>query len=192
MSKLTKDFYTQTDTISIAKELIGKVLITNFNEKRTSGIITETEAYCGTTDKACHAYGNRRTKRTETMYAQGGISYVYLCYGIHHLFNIVTNTIDEPHAILIRAIAPLEGIDIMKIRRNKTKVDKTFSAGPGTMSQALGITTFHNNIDLTGNQIWIEDIGYSFSKIEVTKRIGIDYAQEDALLPYRFVVIDNI
>ena len=123
MSKLQADFYQREDVLLISRELLGKVLCTNFYGKLTSGIIVETEAYAGVTDKASHAYGGRRTKRTETMYASGGTAYVYLCYGIHHLFNIVTNKENIPHAVLIRSIQPRDGIEIMLQRRNKKKVD---------------------------------------------------------------------
>lgn len=175
--------------MTIAKELLGKVIVTNFNGVQTAGMITETEAYEGATDKACHAYGNRRTKRTETMFYNGGVAYVFLCYGIHHLFNVVTNISDVPHAVLIRAIEPLEGLEQMKKRRKNKKVGATFSNGPGTASQALGITVKHDKLDLTMSQIWIEDrgIGFSDAEILITKRIGIDYAEEDAELLYRFV-----
>ena len=169
---------------------MGKVLVTNFNNKITAGIITETEAYEGVTDKASHAYNNRRTPRTEIMYRRGGIAYVYLCYGIHSLFNIVTNKENIPHAILIRSVFPLEGIDMMLKRRNKKTVDKKFTSGPGTVSQALGIHYSHSGLSLLGNKIRIEDKGIKISpsQIKISKRIGVDYAGKDALLPYRFLI----
>lgn len=190
MKKLTPDFYLREDVLQIARDLIGKELITNINGTITSGIITETEAYAGVVDRASHAYGGRRTNRTETMYAKGGISYVYLCYGIHHLFNVVTNVKEVPHAVLIRNIQPLKGLDTILERRRKKKVDKTLSTGPGTMSEALGIKTLHNGLDLTGDTIWIEDAGIAIANetVKITPRIGVDYAGEDAKLPYRFVV----
>lgn len=156
-------------------------------------MIVETEAYNGVIDKASHAYGGKRTKRTETMYHQGGVSYIYLCYGIHHLFNVVTNVRDVPHAILIRAIEPLEGIDIMMQRRKKTTLDTTLTSGPGSLSQALGITTEFNNIDLQGDEIWISDnhILVPDSEIIASPRVGVAYAKEDALLPYRFRIKEN-
>lgn len=188
--KLPPGFYQRADVIKIARELLGKVLVTNFNDQLTAGIITETEAYNGIIDKASHAYGGRRTSRTEVMYAPGGTAYVYLCYGIHHLFNIVTNKENTPHAVLIRAIQPLEGLDIMMQRRNKNKTDKKFTVGPGSVSQALGIHTKHTGTGLSGNDIWIADrkIKTDKSKILITPRIGVDYAGEDALLPYRFLL----
>ncbi len=189
MNKLNKNFYLSNDVVSISKSLIGKVLVTNINQKLTSGIITETEAYAGITDKASHAYNNRRTLRTETMYCEGGVSYVYLCYGMHSLFNIVTNNKDIPHAVLIRAINPLDGIDIILERRGKNKITKDLCNGPGKITEALGIKTIHNNFSLLENIIWIEDrnINIDVSRIEITPRIGIDYAGEDAKLPYRFL-----
>lgn len=187
--KLSRDFYLQHDVVALARQLIGKVLVTNFNGEYTSGVITETEAYAGAVDKASHAYGERRTPRTETMYAQGGTGYVYLCYGIHHLFNVVTNVEGIPHAVLIRGVKPLEGIDIMRVRRNFPKTDKILSAGPGTVSQALGIRTSHDKADLLGEHIWIEDRGIVVpdDRVKITPRIGVDYAGEDAKLPYRFI-----
>lgn len=188
--KLSRDFYLQDDVVALARTLIGKVLFTYIDGRLTAGIITETEAYAGVVDKASHAYGGRRTNRTETMYAQGGTGYVYLCYGIHHLFNIVTNVEGTPHAVLIRGVKPLKGIDIIRERRKFPKNDKLLSAGPGTVSQALGILTKHDHTDLLGNTIWIEDHGIVVpnDKVKITPRIGVDYAGEDAKLPYRFFV----
>ncbi|PCH69183.1 MAG: 3-methyladenine DNA glycosylase [Bacteroidetes bacterium] len=189
MVKLGKDFYLQGEVVSIAKQLLGKALCTKFNGVLTAGIITETEAYAGTTDKASHAYFGRRTKRTEVMFAEGGVAYIYLCYGIHHLFNIVTNQKDIPHAILIRAIQPKEGIDLILKRRNKKTLDKAISAGPGTVSQALGIKTTQTGTSLLGSKIWLQDLGIKIPEKDITvgPRIGVDYAKEDSLLPYRFV-----
>ena len=137
MTKLNKDFYLRTDVVQISKDLLGKYLFTKIDNKITAGIITETEAYAGITDKASHAYNNRRTARTEIMFAKGGISYVYLCYGIHHLFNVVTNVEDVPHAVLIRAVKPIEGIEAILKRRNSKEIHSRISGGPGTVSQAL-------------------------------------------------------
>lgn len=190
--KLPREFYLQADVVALARQLIGKVLYTQIDGIATAGIITETEAYAGATDKASHAYGERRTKRTETMYAQGGTGYVYLCYGIHHLFNVVTNVEGIPHAVLVRGVKPLEGIDFMRERRNFPKNEKLMAAGPGTVSQALGIKTIHDKTNLLSNTIWIEDhsIIVPDYKINITPRIGVDYAGEDAKLPYRFLVTD--
>lgn len=193
MNKLPINFYTRTNVLNISKELLGKVLYTRFNNELTAGIIVETEAYNGIVDKASHAHGGRRTKRTETMYQQGGISYVYLCYGIHHLFNVVTNMEGVPHAVLIRAVEPIEGIDIMQRRRNKTTIDTTLTSGPGALSQALGITTNMDGISLQSSKIWIADNSITISENEIiaSPRVGVGYAKEDALLPYRFRIKEN-
>ncbi len=191
MKKLTKDFYERADVVQIAKDLLGKELHTYIDGKLTSGIITETEAYNGIIDRASHAFGKRYTNRTKTMYEAGGISYVYLCYGIHHLFNVVTNIEGEPHAVLIRNIKPAKGVETILTRRNKKKLTKTISTGPGTLSQALGITTkVHNGISLLEDTIWIEDSGAKVKDdaISITPRIGVDYAGDDAKLPYRFLL----
>ncbi len=187
--KLPLDYYLQDDVISIARDLLGKVLFTSINGKTCGGIITETEAYAGIHDKASHAYGGRRTKRTETMFAQGGIAYVYLCYGMHHLFNVVTNKKDIPDAVLIRAIQPFDNKKLILQRRGKTKWSKQLLNGPGKLSMGLGIDQHFNGKSLLGDEIWIEDRGIHIedSSIGVGPRIGVDYAEEDALLPYRFV-----
>ncbi|MBC7485888.1 MAG: DNA-3-methyladenine glycosylase [Cytophagaceae bacterium] len=180
-------YYLNKDVLFLAEDLIGKTLCTNINNIFTCGIITETEAYAGVNDKASHAYNDRRTNRTEIMYSKGGVSYVYLCYGIHHLFNIVTNAKDIPHAILIRAIYPSIGIEEIEERRGR-KLSKNLCVGPGKVSQALGINLLHNNLSLTGKEIWVQDDGVKInpSDIQVGPRIGVDYAEEDAKLPYRF------
>jgi DNA-3-methyladenine glycosylase len=190
---LPESFYTRSNVVRIAKELLGKVLVTNIDGLHTSGMIVETEAYAGPVDRASHAYGNRRTKRTEIMYMNGGTAYVYLCYGIHHLFNVVTNTKDVPHAILIRGIEPLEGIDVMLLRRNKKKLQPSITAGPGAMSMALGIRTSHTGCSLQGPTIYIEDRGIKISNKNIVSatRVGVAYAKEDALLPYRFYIRNN-
>jgi DNA-3-methyladenine glycosylase len=197
--KLEKDFYLREDVVELSKELLGKYVCTKINGKLTCGMITETEAYEGETDKASHAYNNRRTKRTEIMFAEGGVAYVYLCYGIHHLFNVVTNYKNVPHAILVRAIKPVDGVKTMLQRRNihpsKEVIEqvksgkKKIAGGPGTVSQALGITTEHSGIDLTGNKIWIEDRGIKVNKNEIIAgpRVGVDYAEGHAKWPYRFI-----
>ena len=189
--KLAAEFFLRDDVVKISRELLGKVLCTRIDGQLTQAIITETEAYAGITDKASHAYGDRRTKRTETMYQSGGIAYVYLCYGIHHLFNVVTNVKDIPHAVLIRAGRPLVGIDTMRMRRNKMQPVRDLLGGPGSVAQALGITTLLTGISLLEDQIWIEDqqIDVPDSKVAVGPRVGVDYAAEDALRPYRFRVL---
>jgi DNA-3-methyladenine glycosylase len=186
--KLPEDFYLRDDVVAISNELLGKVLCTQMDGDPTKIIITETEAYAGVTDKASHAYGNKRTRRTEPMFGRGGTAYVYLCYGIHYLFNVVTNASDIPHAVLIRAGIPLAGTEVMLKRRNKTQVDKTLLGGPGSLAKALGITTGHSGLSLLDSQIWIEDQGIEISDgaILVGPRVGVDYAADDAMRPYRF------
>ena len=186
---LDRDFYSGEDVVAISRALLGKVLCSDIKGRITKTIITETEAYAGVNDKASHAYGGRRTKRTEIMYAKGGTAYVYLCYGIHHLFNVVTNKPDTPHAVLIRAGSPLEGIELMKKRRGKIKTDKILLSGPGSFAKAMGITTELSGASLIDGNIWIEDrnLCVADNEIRVGPRVGVDYAQEDAARPYRFI-----
>lgn len=193
LSKLPPSFYQGNNVVKIARELLGKVLVTTFDDITTAGRIVETEAYNGAVDKASHAYGNRRTARTEVMFGEGGLAYVYLCYGIHHLFNVVTNVKDTPHAVLVRAVDPLIGIENMLLRTGKKKLDSTLTKGPGNVSKALGIFTGHTGMSLQSDELFIADDGFRLkpSMIGVTPRIGVDYAAEDSLLPYRFVVKDN-
>lgn len=181
-------FYRRPDVLQIGKELLGKLLFTKFDGKLTGGIIIETESYKGAEDKACHAYKNRKTERTRVMFENGGVAYIYLCYGIHHLFNIVTHQEGEPHAVLIRALHPTQGIETMLQRRKKDNVTPALTGGPGTVSQALGIHTKHSGTSLIGDQIWIEDHGIEIplDHILCSPRIGVDYAEEHALLPWRF------
>lgn len=191
--KLKRDFYERDDVAVIARELLGKCLVTKVNGRITSGKIVETEAYIAPQDKASHAYGNRRTSRTEVFYGRGGISYVYLCYGMHHLFNVVTNKENIPHAILVRAVEPLEGLRVMSARRNKDTSDYSLTSGPGALSKAMGIDLRHNGIDLLQDEIWIEDINIRYANCQIVKspRVGIAYAEEWAEKPLRFRVKDN-
>jgi DNA-3-methyladenine glycosylase len=186
--KLAVGFYRRSDVVEISRDLLGKVLCTRIGDALTEAVITETEAYAGETDRASHAFGGRRTKRTEPMYAPGGLAYVYLCYGIHHLFNVVTNTAGTPHAVLVRAGVPLTGLDEMLARRGKPEPDNTLMSGPGTLAQALGIRTCMTGTDLSGDRIWIEDRGIRPEADAIRKgpRVGVDYAGDDAALPYRF------
>lgn len=186
MKKLPRSFYLCEDVIEIARDLLGKVLITRFGGSVTAGIITETEAYNGSVDRASHAFGGKRTPRNEMMYAQGGTAYVYLCYGIHHLFNVVTHRSNIPHAVLVRAVHPLAGQPIMAARRKV--IGKLTTGGPGTLSEALGIRTEHNGTDLLGDAIHIADQGMLVPDRSIIDgpRIGVDSAGTDALLPYRF------
>lgn len=185
--KLGNDFYLRDDVVAISRELLGKVLCTRLEGGLTKAIITETEAYAGVTDRASHAYGGRRTARTEPMWGDGGSAYVYLCYGIHHLFNVVTNKAGIPHAILIRAGEPLSGTDLMLKRRDKAALDKTLLGGPGSIARALGISTANTGASLMNGEIWIEDDGIEIDAVIAGPRVGVDYAGEDAALPYRFI-----
>jgi DNA-3-methyladenine glycosylase len=193
MKTLPKSFYQRTDVLQIAKELLGKILVTKWNGIITSGRIVECEAYNGIIDKASHAYGDRRTNRTEIMYADGGKAYVYLCYGIHHLFNVVTNVKDEPHAILIRGLEPIKGIDMMLERTGKTKLDHTISKGPGNVSKALGIDVSHSGLSLMNRKLFIAEDDFEIDQehIATSPRIGVEYAGKDARLPYRFFLKGN-
>jgi len=193
--RLEKPFYIREDVVQISKDLLGKVLVTNFDGQLTAGKIVETEAYRAPDDKACHAYQNLHTKRTATMFKEGGIAYVYLCYGIHHLFNVVTAKDGMAHAILIRAIEPLDNTALMLHRRNKTKVNRQLTGGPGVMSKALGITTAYTGISLLSDEspIWIEDRGIEIADENViaSPRVGVDYAEEGALWNWRFRIVDS-
>lgn len=193
MKKLPQSFYRSDDVLQISRELMGKILVTKFDGVTTSGRIVELEAYAGPVDKASHAYGGRRTNRNEIMYGVGGFAYVYLCYGIHHLFNVVTAKKDLPHAILIRALEPIKGINTMLERTGKLKLDDTLTRGPGNVSKALGISTANNAFSLSGPEIYLADDGFVYSDKEIGKspRIGVDYAADHALWPYRFYVKGN-
>lgn len=192
MSKVSADFYIQEDVVSVAKQLLGKKLFTNINGELTGGIITETEAYDGVIDKACHAYGGRNTSRTATMYSAGGVTYVYLCYGIHHLLNVVSGKAGNPQAVLIRAIEPTDGLELMLRRRKMQKLEPRITAGPGALSQALGIDKQLNAKDLSADEIWIENGNpCTDEQIVATTRIGVAYAQEHALWPFRFYIKGN-
>lgn len=187
---LPVSFYRRDDVVSIARDLLGKVLRTTIDGVTTQVVVTETEAYAGVEDRASHAFGGRRTKRTEPMFGPAGTAYVYLCYGIHHLFNIVTNDEGVPHAVLVRAGHALVGFDAMLERRGKQKADKTLLAGPGSLAKALGISTRHTGCSVSGDQIRVEDHGVRIvnDRIIAGPRIGVDYAGDDALLPYRFTL----
>lgn len=192
MAKLSNAFYERADVVKIAQELLGKLLVTEIGGLRTSGRIVETEAYAGKTDRASHAWNDRRTRRTETIYSHGGVAYVYLCYGIHHLFNVVTNQREVPHAVLVRGLEPVDGIDTMLWRCGKQKLDATLTAGPGSLSRALGITTALTGESLSGDVLWIEDAPrIPKTQIVAGTRVGVAYALDDAYLPYRFSVKGN-
>ncbi len=192
--RLPRSFYAGDDVVKISKALLGTRLVTCFNGKRTSGIIVETEAYLGPIDKAAHSYGWKRTARTEVMFAQGGVAYVYLCYGMYHLFNVVVSRKGLPHAVLIRGIEPVEGIAHMLERCNKEKCSPKLTNGPGKLTRALGILKPHSGLSLLrGSPIWIEERSRPLADAAIiaSPRIGVDYAGEDALLPYRFTIRGN-
>ena len=197
MKKLDEHFYDRTDVVQIAKELLGKILVTNFDGALTAGRIVETEAYAGETDRASHAWNGRRTKRTEVMYGKPGTVYVYLCYGIHQMFNVVTNEKDIPHAILIRALEPVAGQETMLQRfgvsEGKRKDPYFLTKGPGNVGRALGLHTSHTGSDLQGDQVYIGDDGVLVEPelVGVSPRIGVDYAGDHAEWHYRFYIRGN-
>ena len=193
MAKLPYSYFQNSDVNFLAADLLGKYLITSIGDVVTGGIITETEAYKGVEDKASHAYGGRFTNRTQTMYEDGGLSYVYLCYGIHHLFNVVTGSKGVPHAVLIRGLEPVIGLEHMLERRKMPSLKPNLTAGPGALSKAMAIDKNLNAADLQGDQIWIEDRGLHFSNEEIIAcpRVGVDYAEDHALLPWRYYIRSN-
>jgi DNA-3-methyladenine glycosylase len=192
MRKLPLSFYIKNDVVNIAKDLLGKVLVTNWNDEYTSGRIVETEAYSGETDKASHA-SKGRTARTEVMFNEGGRAYVYLCYGIHQMFNIVTNKEGIPDAVLVRAIEPIDGIDIMLKRTGKKKFDESLTRGPGNVGKAFGFHTSQCGLLLNSDELYIADDGFKIAKdmIGTSPRIGVDYAGKHAEWHYRFFVKGN-
>jgi len=193
MKKLPLSFYLRDDVVAIAKELLGKVLVTAWDGEITSGRIVETEAYAGELDRASHA-SKGRTERTEVMYRSGGQAYVYLCYGIHQMFNIVTSTEGEPHAVLIRAVDPIEGKEIMLQRTGKQKWDDTITSGPGRVGKAFGFHTTQCGLSLVSNELYIADDGFAVEEGDIVSspRIGVDYAGEHASWHYRFYLKENI
>jgi DNA-3-methyladenine glycosylase len=188
--KLNRAFYEREDVLTIARELLGKLIITSFNGEETMGRIVETEAYQGITDRASHAYMGRRTPRTEVMFSRGGIAYVYLCYGIHHLFNVVTGSENNPHAVLIRAIEPISGTASMLKRSGRSRWDPAIGSGPGNVTRVLGIITSHSGMSLQDEKLYLaqDEFLLPADHIVATPRIGVEYAREDALLPYRFII----
>jgi DNA-3-methyladenine glycosylase len=190
--KLPLSFYLRDDVVQISKDLLGKVLVTNWNEEKTSGRIVETEAYAGEIDKASHA-SKGKTVRTSVIFGSGGAAYVYLCYGIHQMFNIVTSKEGTAHAILIRAVEPIEGIDIMLQRTGKKVADHTLTRGPGNVGKAFGFHTSQCGLSLLSDELYIADDMFKIKEQDIidSPRIGVDYAGEDALLHYRFYVKGN-
>ena len=192
MEKLSPAFYQRNDVVTIAKELIGKIIVTDTHNNITSGRIVETEAYVAHIDKASHAYNGKRTLRNEAMYYAAGTVYVYICYGMHNMLNIVTNDKDVPDAILIRALEPMSGIEIMLERTNKKVLDNTLTKGPGNVAKAMGISKYFSGKVLKDEiNIFQDEVDYRQNEIGISKRIGIDSAGLDALLPYRFFVKGN-
>jgi DNA-3-methyladenine glycosylase len=190
---LDQSFYNRKNVVRVARDLLGKILITQLDGVRSSGRIVETEAYAGFEDRASHAFGGRRTARSEHLYGDPGTVYVYICYGMHNLFNVITNKKDIPHGVLIRALEPMEGIEHMLNRTGKPVADFTLTKGPGNLSRALGMNKFHSGGNVFSEEIFIADDGLRYKKNEIviTKRIGVDGAREDAELPYRFIVRGN-
>ena len=191
-SKLPREFYTRPDVLKVSRDLLGKLLVVpTANRKRVSGMIVEVEAYRGPEDRASHAFGGRRTKRTETMYQTGGVAYVYFVYGMYYQFNVVSNVKEVPHAILVRALEPVEGIEFMRKRRH-THPDHNLTNGPGKLCIAMGIDRELDGTDLLGNQVWLEDYqNIPSSKISKGPRVGIDYAEEWVDKPWRFWIEKN-
>lgn len=190
--KLPRSFYTRPNVVTVARDLLGKLLVVPAsNGQRVSGVIVETEAYRGPLDRAAHSYGGRRTQRTEPMYAIGGTAYVFFVYGMYYQFNVVTNAAETPHAILIRALEPVEGIELMRKRRHN-QLDRNLTKGPGKLCIALGIDRKLDGADLLGNEVWLEDRPpIRRSQINSGTRIGIDYAGEWINKPWRFWIKDN-
>jgi DNA-3-methyladenine glycosylase len=191
--KLTREFYTRPNVLAVARDLLGTLLVVPAGDgARVSGIIVETEAYRAPQDRASHAYGGRRTRRTETMYSLGGTAYVYFVYGMYHQFNVVTGVRDVAHAVLIRALQPVEGVGLMRARR-PGRLDATLTSGPGTLCLALGIDRSHDRADLLGDRVWLEEgpARVRPAAIAAGPRIGIDYAGEWAAKPWRFWLRDN-
>ena len=193
MKKLTAQFYNRTDVVLIARELIGKIIVTDFNGQVCTGRIVETEAYIGLTDRASHSFGGKRTARNEHMYAAAGTAYVYICYGMHHLFNVVTNAKGTPDAVLIRALEPVSGVAIMLNRTGKLQLDNSLTRGPGNAAKAMGISKADSGLNLLLNEIYIADDRFEIQDklIGVSKRIGVEGSGDGALKPYRFYIKGN-
>ncbi|MEO6837375.1 MAG: DNA-3-methyladenine glycosylase [Ginsengibacter sp.] len=193
MKKIPLSFYDRKDVVIIARELLAKIIVTNFSGQITSGKVVETEAYLGFTDKASHAYAGKRTARNEHMYSPAGTAYVYICYGMHTMFNIVTNKENIPDAVLIRAIEPVQGIEIMAQRTQKNIIDPTITRGPGNVGKALEIFKHHSGLFLLEDKIFLLDDNKKITdeEIGISNRIGVESAGKDSLLPYRFYVKGN-
>lgn len=191
--RLHEEFYLSEDVVGLSQQFLGKVLVCKTGGQIRAGRIVEVEAYKGPEDKASHAYGHRKSQRTQTMYLPGGVAYVYLCYGIHHLFNIVTAPEGIPHAVLVRALEPLDGVESMLKRRKLLKLQPNISSGPGKLTQAMGIDRTFDAVSLNSQKIWLEDRNMNPTQHQIVSRtrIGIDYAQEHKDLPWRFYIKNN-
>ncbi len=192
-NKLPVEFYQQDDVVSIARQLLGKHVYSLIDGSLTGGIIVETEAYRGPDDRGSHAYNDKRTPRNEMMYSAGGVAYMYICYGIHDMLNIVTGAHGISHAALIRAIEPIEGLDIMRARRGIFNQDRRLCQGPGALAKALGLTKLHNGADLQGDDVWLTDEGITYSDDEViaSARVGMNFDGPYKTIPWRFYVRGN-
>lgn len=192
---LPKSFYTRTDVVQVARDLLGMYLITRIEGVQTAGLITETEAYRAPDDRACHAYGNRLTDRTRVMFETGGVAYIYLCYGIHHLFNVVTAVEGMAHAVLVRAIEPVENVEIMLKRRGIPQIAPRLTAGPGALSQALGLHRRYSGVSLlhADGPVWIEDRGFRVEPDQILAgpRVGVESAGDCARWEWRFRIRDS-
>lgn len=188
--KLTPDFYQGENTLQIAAALLGKYLYTNIDNKLTGGMIVETEAYLGPEDRGSHSWNNKRTPRNEMMFAAGGVAYMYICYGMHNMLNFVTGAEGSSHAVLIRALEPTRGIEIMRERRGIFNSDKRLCAGPGALCMALGLTKAHNGTSLLGDQIWVRDEGLVLTDEEITRtaRVGMNFGGPFKEIPWRFYI----
>lgn len=192
MEKLSREFYNR-DTVTVARELLGKCLVRVVDGQTLVGRVTETEAYVGPIDKACHAYGGRRTPRTETLYARPGTAYIYLIYGMYHCLNFVTEAEGTPCAVLLRAIEPVEGAETMALNRFgrlpgalSPYQRKNFLNGPGKLCKALLLDRSLNGADLLGDTLWLGEDGFRPGVVHAGKRVGIDYAEEAVDFPWRF------
>ncbi|MEZ5672955.1 MAG: DNA-3-methyladenine glycosylase [Thiotrichaceae bacterium] len=192
MQPLSLQFYRRSDVCLIARELLGKIIHTEIDGLITSGRIVETEAY-SERERGCHAYQGRRTPRTEVFFEPGGVSYVYICYGIHRMFNIVTNEAEKADAVLIRAVEPLAGLEHMMARRGIAQHGKVLTGGPGRVAQALGIGMEHNGIPLDRPSLRVLDDGFAPQPdtIHSGPRIGMNFPGPDALLPWRYWIAGN-
>jgi DNA-3-methyladenine glycosylase len=188
--KLPVSFFKSDDVVQLSAKLLGKFLYTHIDGKLTGGIIVETEAYRGPEDRGSHAFNNRRTPRNEIMYAEGGVVYMYICYGIHDMLNIVTGQEGDSHAILIRALEPVVGLDIMRLRRGFDTDDRRLCKGPGALARAMGLNKLHNGLSVSGDEIWIEENTdfKSAEKIVSAPRIGLNIDEPYKSIPWRFYV----